>query len=119
MVRKLIVAALLLVALSSEASMRFKEGISLRHLQPQMVLASDVVATVYEQNGYACVITSGDEGVHAKYSLHYSGNALDYRTKHILESARAALASEIQEALGTQFNVILESTHLHVEFDPK
>lgn len=74
----------------------------------------------YAERGYACVITSVLDGDHAKNSLHYAGAAADLRTRDISSQAeRRALRGEIAAALGADFDVVLESTHLHIEWQPR
>lgn len=99
--------------------MRLKPGVLLAHLTPQMVLAAVVVNQVYHERGLLCTITSGSDGTHSANSLHYSGNALDFRTRDVIHSDRAILAAEIKARLGENYDVVLESDHLHVEHDPK
>lgn len=70
------------------------------------------------------LITAGTDGVHMKESKHYSGDALDIRTKHLSSSARANLLMEIRRRLGGDYDVVLESLgrrneHAHIEYDPK
>jgi len=99
--------------------MILKSSVDLRGLQPQMALAYTIAATCYAKHGYTCTITSASDSRHGPNSLHYCGKALDIRTRDVREQARPLLRDEIKEALGPQFDVVLESDHLHVEFDPK
>lgn len=95
-----------------------KHGVDIRGIQPEMLLALQVVHSIYEENGVALVITSALDGAHKQGSLHYSGYALDFRTRHVLPVVAQSLANDIAAALGKQYDVVLEDTHLHVEFDP-
>ena len=52
-------------------------------------------------------------------SWHYFGRALDFRTRNIPPLHRNSVAQEIGVSLGENYDVVLEATHLHVEFDPK
>ncbi len=94
-----------------------KSGVDLRGLQPQMALAYTIISKCYGM--YDCVITSGSDSKHGPNSLHYSGRALDIRTRHLAGQALQAIVDKVKECLGPQFDVVLESDHLHVEFDPK
>lgn len=99
-----------------------KFGVDLRGLSPQMAVAHTIACWVYFKNTgnpYACVITSGSDGKHGPNSLHYKGKALDLRTNTILPALLPTLVKELRWALGEQFDVVLESDHIHVEFDPK
>jgi hypothetical protein len=96
-----------------------KAGVVALGMQAQMVRAAIEVAKVYERFGVVCVMTSGVEGKHSAKSLHYQGLAADFRTRHVPNDQRAALRQAVSDALGPDFDVILERTHLHVEYDPK
>ena len=89
-------------------------------IDPRMWERVRDIAGVFNQYGLDTIITSGREGRHGAHSHHYRGRALDFRTFHIpLESTKLKLTSEVQAALGDDFDVVLEETHLHVEYDPK
>lgn len=97
-----------------------KPGVDLRGLAPQLVLAYVVALDVYrEKVGLPCVITSASDGKHGPNSLHYSGKALDLRTNSLRPDQIHPVYLALKTALGEQFDVVLESDHIHVEFDPK
>jgi uncharacterized protein YcbK (DUF882 family) len=100
---------------------KIKSGVSLKLMTPQMAIAALVVAQVYDAHQInECVITSGSDGKHSKNSLHYKGLALDFRTRDIKTVIyRKLIAQEIRDALGSDFDVVVESDHIHVEFDVK
>jgi hypothetical protein len=65
-------------------------------------------------------ITSGIDGKHSTTSLHFQLAALDVRTRTFRTLAdKRAFAQAVREELGKDYDVVLERTHLHVEFDPK
>ena len=98
---------------------RFKSGVRLDLLCPQMVLAASVVDAVYAKHDVIdCVITSGSDGVHSPGSYNGKGGALDFRTRNVPTTLRNAVAQEIGVSLGDNFDVVLERDHLHVEYDP-
>ena len=94
-----------------------KHGVDLRGLSPQMAIAYTIACRCYEQ--YDCVITSASDGKHGPNSLHYKGQALDLRTRHLNGQGLQAVYHKLKESLGEQFDVVLESDHIHVEWDPK
>lgn len=103
--------------------LKFKVGVKLRGLQPQMLVALMVAKQVFDQWQLDLVVTSANDSEHSTNSLHYAGKAFDLRTKHTGMSKAVADAIRNQLApLG--FDVILEdlggvNEHLHVEYDPK
>ena len=96
-----------------------KHSVDLRGLQPQMALAYTIAAACYAKHGHTCVITSASDSKHGPNSLHYCGKALDIRTRDLQGLVKVTLRDEIADALGPQFDVVLESDHIHMEFDPK
>jgi hypothetical protein len=97
-----------------------KQGVDLRGLTPQMTIAYAIAVALYrERCNIRCVITSARDGTHSQHSLHYSGNALDLRTYNVPTEALSLLFLDLKHALGEQFDVVLESDHFHIEFDPK
>ncbi len=94
-----------------------KNGVDLRGLTPQMAIAYTIATKCYGQ--YDCVITSANDSKHGPNSLHYKGQALDLRTRHMNEQGLQAVFHKLKEALGEQFDTVLEADHLHIEFQPK
>lgn len=98
-----------------------KQGVSLKGLQPQMAVAYAIVQDIYRQFGYGATITSGNDGVHMAGSCHYTGDALDFRTKHLERTDFRVMMDEIKAALGQEFDVVIEgegteNAHLHIEW---
>jgi hypothetical protein len=52
-------------------------------------------------------------------SKHYDGKAFDFRTWGLSSKQQQEFCDRCAEALGDEFDVVLESDHLHVEWDPK
>ena len=71
------------------------------------------VARLYETKGNDLIITSQREGNHGYGSLHYNGNAFDFR------KADNITKRDIADRLGNDFDVVEHATHMHVEYDPK
>ena len=74
---------------------------------------------IWKHYGQELVITSARDGLHSAGSLHYYGLAVDCRTRYFDDITKKAVAAEVKEALGSDYDVILHSTHLHVEYDPE
>lgn len=94
-------------------------GASIRGIGNEILFAANVISSMYFSMGYDCMITSGVNGEHSRGSEHYKGDALDFRTRHMRAGDAARLTEEVRIALGKDFDVVLERTHLHVEYDPK
>lgn len=94
-----------------------KAGVKL-HPSTIWAVAMPVIFEVFRSFGVTPVITSGVDGRHMPESLHYKGLAFDFRTRHVPQGDLAALTAHLSDALGGNFDVVLESDHVHVEFDP-
>jgi len=106
--------------LELKAGVMLKDALGEKGIQPEMVLGALVVYSVFNEEGFTCTITSCMDGVHKQGSLHYKGQALDFRTRHVVdEEALLDIVQAIKFALGEEFDVVLEEDHLHVEYDPK
>jgi len=75
--------------------------------------------STYTAFGYDCILTSGLEGQHGWSSEHFKAHAWDFRTRHVHEEDLQQIYKTIDTALGLDFDVVLEKTHLHIEYDPK
>jgi hypothetical protein len=85
-------------------------------MRPELGLALSIAQAVYAIHGSEFVITSVVEGEHKRASLHYTGCAADLRRPAI---GAETLVARLTAALGDDFDVIFESDHIHVEFQPK
>ena len=100
--------------------LELKLGVKVGGIAPEMVLAAVVAACVFEDAGVDCVITSCKDGQHSENSLHYSGKALDFRTRDLdTPELRKEVTRSIAAALGPEFDVVDEVDHVHIEHDPK
>jgi hypothetical protein len=95
-------------------------------LHPKLVEAMCKVSVVYSQmgiNGVRACITSVLDSRHSSKSLHYKGRAFDVRTwidgsgTQMSVDEKNALARVIRDELGDDFDVVVEATHLHIEYD--
>lgn len=105
--------------------LQLKPGVKITNLVPQLVLGIMVVDGVFSKYKALCTVTSCDDSKHGLKgpTYHGKGRACDFRTKNFMGS-KHSLVAEIQYALGSDFDVVLENLgedneHLHVEYDPK
>jgi len=78
-----------------------------------------VIEGVLTKYGYDLIVTSINDATHGRTSLHYNGNGIDFRSRHITN--KVEILQECKEALGNSpdFDLILESDHYHFEYQPK
>lgn len=99
--------------------MRLKPDSRYNGIKAEILLGAMVARSVYENNGFEFIITEGTGGSHMEGSKHYDGLAIDIRTRHVAEHLRKQLADSIRRQLTDDYDVVLHSTHIHLEFDPK
>ena len=96
--------------------MKIKDGVE---IEPTVAIpiALQVVEPILKKHGQELVITSMLDGSHKINSKHYEGLAVDLRIWDIRHPA--SCVSKMKNALGSNYDVILEIDHIHLEFDPK
>jgi len=112
----------------SGTTYHLKDGAEVKGTKAQNKIL-DAAGKAYADTEQRLVVTSGNEGgegdgVHSDESEHYpdqGSDALDLRIWNLEDPA--AVAAEIAELLGEDFDVVYgeevgHSTHIHVEEDP-
>ena len=88
-------------------------------LKPEIVkILGTVWKVATELNGinYELVITSAKDGQHKTGSKHYSGEAIDIRSRDMRN--KVGLKRRLQEEIGKDYDIVIEETHIHIEYDP-
>lgn len=100
--------------------MELKQGVKSMGIRPEIILAVFIASEVYKSFEIDFIITSISDGKHAQqHSLHYSGNAFDIRIKNIPDKKIIdSVFLEIRKRLTKDYQVILEPTHIHIEYQP-
>ena len=110
--------------------MNAKQGVDMRWLSaPAWYGAWQADQLHIAKTGQPATITSTGEGKHrAHRSAHYAGGYLGHSRAFDLRiwaftgtgevPAPAAFAKDLQDALGDDYQVILEADHIHVEWQP-
>ena len=84
-----------------------------------------IAEQAYDRYGYETIITSLGDGKHMEGSLHYPDeleeiNAVDLRTRHIRRKQEVrAIEGLLREWLNDKYDIVVEDTHIHLEYDPK
>ena len=102
-----------------EPLMYLKQGVNIQGVSIEMQIGLLIANGVYESYGHEMTVTSLLDGTHSNTSLHYSGNAADLRTRDIPPADRATITADIKERCGVNFDVILEDSHIHMEYQPR
>ena len=111
--------------------MRFKDGLEMsrgKHSLSMAALKGIMISSeVYNEMGIygsRATVTSLLDGRHMQGSKHYTGEAWDLRTWNasksgqMTDTAKEALAASLRTALGDDYDVVVEKTHIHCEHDP-
>ena len=104
--------------------MKVKDGVIFINPRPSILHAMEVV-DIYWRHVLKrqAVITAGRDGVHSEGSLHYGTledireAAFDVRTRDLDGAQKAKARLDLKRLLGETFDVVLEDTHLHIEYD--
>lgn len=97
--------------------MIIKEGVVLAGLQIEMRPVLKHANEVWKKHGQELAVTSGLEGTHSAGSYHYFGYALDLRTRYFSTTERHSVLYELKQLLGGKYTVLLESTHIHAQYN--
>lgn len=85
-------------------------------MMPETLLSIMVATELYRENAERLIIFHVTDGRHMRASLHYVGAAWDFsRPKRRVRETIA----ELRRRLGRDYDVVLDSDHVHVEFQPK
>jgi len=111
---------LILFCLSAQAlEPLLKSDVHVAGMRPELVPALLAADRIYRANGAFMTVTSVSEGEHKEKSLHPEGLAFDLRTRNFTRVEVDRIARAIRESLTIDYDVVVEKTHIHVEFQPK
>ena len=94
-----------------------KDGVKVNGLHAAMWQAIYSIKPIFDGLGVDLVITSALDGKHSTKSKHYSGMAVDIRSRNC--GRPKAVLEDIIVLLPSAFDCIFEGDHFHIEFDPK
>ena len=97
--------------------MQLKKGVLISGLKPEILIGIMIIEQIFINYQVSMVITSITDGKHKINSKHYSGQAVDIRSRHIEKSKQQLILISLQSALTSEFTCILESDHYHIQYD--
>lgn len=79
-----------------------------------------VLENISTLQNHDITITAGTEGKHMPGSKHYTGEALDIRTRDLSDAQRDYILFTLRSRLGLGYDVVEEFNppHIHIEYDP-
>ena len=102
-----------------------KDGVRINgaHFDSEIVRILDAARkTAPKMERDAVWVTSANDSRHMDQSLHYKNQAFDIRIYNIVGDIHYEAqrwAERLQQELGSDYDVIYELDHIHVEFQPK
>lgn len=96
-----------------------KKGVILETLKPEALQALECALYVYSYYGKKLTVTSTNDGKHMAASQHYKNQAFDTRTWNIDPKIQMAIVEKCRKLLGRDYDILIEPTHIHFEYDPK
>lgn len=101
-------------------ALEIKSGVRVQGLRPETLLAIQVIEGAYRDAGISvATLTAAIDGKHMPGSLHYVGCAVDFRIRDIPQEQREPLRASIARRLTSDYDVVLEGDHFHIEYQPK
>ena len=100
---------------------RCKEGVWTTLITEQALRILEAVSRVWATLGRSepPTVTSWMDGKHVAGSRHFDGLALDIRIWGLSAAERQKAVALLRDELGRAYDVVLEPTHIHIEYDPK
>lgn len=95
--------------------MLVKMGVDYSRLKDPIRSKLRIIDNIFGRNGNEAVLTATFGGLHSPSSFHYVDLAADFR----LGIHNDVILKELRQHLGKDYDVVLETTHFHIEYDPK
>jgi len=102
--------------------MLLKNGVKINGIKPECVLGILIAECLWKlslKTNDPIVITSITDGKHSDNSLHYKGLGFDVRTKFLTSSQKSIFFDALKRNMDLEFDIVMEDSHIHIEFDPK
>lgn len=94
------------------------DTVKLNGLDTSMLKAMLAIDQIWREFGMSeFVVTSAIDSTHKPGSLHYSGKAIDIRSRNVPDVF--GMADELRHELGDDYDVVVEPDHIHIEYDPQ
>lgn len=102
--------------------MRFKPKVDARFLRQEIVkylFNIEAIFRYHKKNSrYQLTLTAAHDGIHRIDSKHYEEKAIDLRIWGFKSSQLIEIKQDLDSLLGPDYQVLIEETHIHLEFDP-
>lgn len=102
--------------------MLLKNGVKVKGIKPECVMGILFAESLWKLSlgtNDPIVITSITDGKHSDNSLHYKGLGFDIRTKFLTSAQKSIFFDALKKNMDLEFDIVMEDSHVHVEYDPK
>tara|TARA_Y100000310_G_C20667267_1_gene808280 strand:- start:1936 stop:2205 length:270 start_codon:yes stop_codon:yes gene_type:complete len=89
--------------------MRLKSDVRLEGVSPEIAFVMPAIARVFADVNAELTITS----------IHNVGKAIDLRSRDLSKPKLQVIVHALKDALGPSFDIVVEGSHVHLEYDPK
>ena len=96
--------------------MLIKAGVDISRLKREIRRSLVKTDAFVDHHNEELTITSTYEGNHGVGSLHYADEAYDIRRPLGVQLSNMSL---LRDSLGSDYDVVLNINHIHIEYDPK
>ena len=100
-------------------SIQIKDTVKFVRLTRPILRLLNLILDVWTYHELTPTITSANDSKHSVKSLHYKDMALDIRIKDIHADKLEKVMHTLKTSIGESWDVVLESDHIHAEFQPK
>lgn len=100
----------------------FAAGVRFDGVKTETLAGIMVASFVYFRHGHACTVVklvTENPGVQRLRTAHDQGLAADLRSSMIPKDKLSRMVLSLKDALGSDYDVVLEKDHIHMEFQPK
>jgi len=97
----------------------FKSCVECLNVDRKVFEAILVAEEIYSNYNTDLVVTSLTDGVHMQGSLHGKGLAVDLRIWNLAGEDVQKVVEDLVVTLDLGYDVVLESDHIHIEYDIK
>ena len=108
------------------SSVHFKPGVSCEGVSLNGIKIICAANETWHDCGFGhATVTAITDGDHMTGSKHDDGDAVDFRTRDDVggdqwsPTVKTMLRDALKNRLGKDFDVVVEGSHIHAEYDPK
>lgn len=99
--------------------MKWRDDVWVGNITPRANIILMAIQSAEYELEHEATISGVGEGAHGAKSKHWVGDAVDCFCDPWNDVTRLIFAEEIRKHLPTGYDVLVEDSHVHIEWDPK